>query len=79
MHWKKIILIRRQYFSIICIIISRKTTSSDENITSVTLRSNEMDTREDPVIILSVLQPDEYQIVSIQLLSSAKHIEVIPD
>jgi hypothetical protein len=38
-----------------------------------------MDTREDPVIILSVLQPDEYQIVSIQLLSSAKHIEVIPD
>ncbi|CAF0784404.1 unnamed protein product [Rotaria sordida] len=53
----------------------RKTTSSNENITSVILRSNETDKREDPIIILSVLQPDEYHIISIQFLSNAKHIE----
>ncbi|CAF4694887.1 unnamed protein product, partial [Rotaria sp. Silwood1] len=53
----------------------RKTTSSDENITSVILRSNETDKREDPIIILSVLQPDEYHIISIQFLSNAKHME----
>ncbi|UJR33804.1 hypothetical protein I4U23_021228 [Adineta vaga] len=54
----------------------RKTTSSNENLTNITLQcNNQTDTREDPLIIIHVLQPDEYQIVSIQLLSSAKHIE----
>ncbi|CAF4202198.1 unnamed protein product, partial [Rotaria magnacalcarata] len=53
----------------------RKTNSSDENITSVILRSNQTDEREDPIIILSVLQPAEYHIISIQVLSNARHIE----
>jgi len=54
------------------LIIFRKS----ENIKSVILRSNETDNREDPVIILTVLQPDEYHIISIQFISNAKHIEV---
>ncbi|CAF0746897.1 unnamed protein product [Adineta ricciae] len=53
----------------------RKTTSADDSLTNVILRCNPNDTREDPVIIISVLQPDERQIVSIQLLSNARHIE----
>jgi Tfp pilus assembly PilM family ATPase len=69
-------LIRMTFLSRFQIIISRKTNSSDENITNVILRSNETDKSDDPVIILSVLQPDEYQIISIQLLSNARHIEV---
>jgi hypothetical protein len=57
-------------------IIFRKTDPSDEDVTNIILRSNDTDTREDPVIILSVVLPDEYHIISIQLLSNAKHIEV---
>ncbi|CAF4458333.1 unnamed protein product [Rotaria socialis] len=56
-------------------INTRKTNPSDENITSVILRSNQTDEREDPIIILSVLQPAEYRIISIQVLSNARHIE----
>jgi hypothetical protein len=57
-------------------ILFRKTDPSDEDVTNIILRSNDTDTREDPVIILSVVHPDEHHIISIQLLSNAKHIEV---
>ncbi|CAF0727702.1 unnamed protein product [Adineta steineri] len=53
----------------------RKTASSNDNVKNIILRSNDTDKREDPVIILSVLQPDEYHIISIQFLSNAKHTE----
>ena len=57
--------------------MSRKAISFDENITHVTLRSKETDKQEDPFIILRVLHPNEYRIISIQVLSNAKYIEVI--
>jgi hypothetical protein len=57
-------------------ILSRQALTSDETIASITLRSTSNDERDNPVLIVHVVQHDRYQLASIQLLSNARHIEV---
>jgi len=48
----------------------------DEKVTHIILRSDEQE-QQDSILTLTILQPENYQLQSIQLLSNARHIEVL--